>query len=299
MTTASSTPAAAARSKSASAGEALAPFDDALRSRFPSREALLAEARAQTQAQRTRNRSAARTGAGALLAVAVALLWWADPAWQRQEVRTAVGEQATWSLADGSSVTLNTASVLEVQTRLRSRRFALLQGEAAFQVAHGWRPFEVQAGAVAVRDIGTAFGVRRLSGAADSGAQVTVYEGAVEVRGPGDAQPRVLRAGQTITSGAPGTPAARTVDSAVAGAWRDGRLVFDGTPLAEAMAELQRYRSAPIVLADPRVGALRLSGEYDMKGIEALIDALPQALPVTVQRRADGSVQIATRDKKH
>lgn len=300
MSTANSAPpaATAARSKAPPAGDALAPFEDALRSRFPSREALLAEARAQTQARRARGRRSARTGAGALLAVAVALLWWADPAWQREEVRTSVGEQVTWSLADGSTITLNTGSVLQVQTRLRSRRFALLQGEAAFHVAHGWRPFEVQAGAVAVRDIGTAFGVRRLTDAVDSGAQVTVYEGAVEVRSSqSDAPPRVLLAGQTIISGVgAGTPAVRKVDPAVAGAWREGRLVFDGTPLADAVAELQRYRSAPIVLADPRVGALRLSGEYDARGLESLIDALPQALPVAVQRRGDGSVHISARD---
>ncbi len=310
MPAATSTPAARSSAPAAAAtppGDALAPFEDALRSRFPSREALLAEARAQTQAQRSRGRSAARASAGALLAVAVALLWWVDPAWQREEVRTAVGEQATWTLADGSTITLNTASVLQVQTRLRTRRFVLLQGEAAFHVAHGWRPFEVQAGAVAVRDIGTAFGVRRLSGAANSGAQVTVYEGAVEVRtsanGPGDAAPRVLRAGQAVTAGAgPGNAPLRNVDPAVAGAWRTGRLVFDGMPLADAVAELQRYRSAPLVLADPRatgVGALRLSGEYDAKGIEALIDALPQALPVAVQRRGDGSVQISSAARDH
>ena len=309
--------AVAHRSKAAPAGDALAPFEDALRGRFPSREELLAEARAQTAAQRARGRRSARRGAGALLAVAVALLWWADPAWQREEVRTAAGEQATWSLADGSTITLNTGSVLEVQTRLRSRRLALRQGEAAFHVVHGWRPFEVQAGAVVVRDIGTAFGVRRLTDAADSGARVTVYEGAVEVRsssgsnGQTDGAPLVLRAGQAATAGAGGgAPAVRQVDPATAGAWRQGRLVFDGTPLAEVVAELQRYRSAPIVLAAPQgggvgggdgrgVGALRLSGEYDAKGIEALIDALPQALPVAVQRHADGSVHIAAQAKKH
>jgi len=266
--------------------DAIAPFEDALRERFASREELLAEARATTLRQRGRRSSA---GTAVLMAALVAGLWWADPAWRTEEIRTATGEQARWTLRDGSTIALNIASVLRVETRLRTRSFVLEQGEAAFHAAHGWRPFIVQAGAATVRDIGTVFNVRRVGG----GANVTVIEGSVEVSAPGR-PPQRLTAGQALD--AAGTGPAQPVRQSppgVAVAWQQGRLVFDGTPLADALAEIQRYRAAPIVLADARAGRLRLSGEYDIRHIEALIDALPQALPVAVQRSPDGGVRVA------
>lgn len=273
-----------ARSRPAPA-DVIEPFEDALRERFATREALLAEARAATR----RRRGAVRGGSVALIAGLVAGLWWADPAWRTEEIRTAVGEQSRWTLRDGSALALNTGSVLKVESRLRTRRFVLEQGEAAFHVAHGWRPFIVQAGTATVRDIGTAFNVRRLG----DGADVVVLEGRVEVRRPGQ-PPQVLPAGQALAVAGDGpSPAVRRVAPETAGAWQQGRLVFDGTPLAEALAEIQRYRAAPIVLADERAGRLRLSGEYDIRRVEALIDTLPQALPVTVQRAPDGSVRVA------
>jgi len=264
--------------------DGLAPFEDALRERFPSRSDLLAEARALTQ----RRRTARRAVPPLLLAAAVACAWWADPAWRTEEIRTAVGERTQWSMRDGSTLALNTGSVLKVESRLRSRRFVLEQGEAAFHVAHGWRPFIVRAGEVSVRDIGTAFNVRRHGG----GAEITVLEGAVEVSEPGR-PPRTLTAAQAMSAGlADGPQSLRAVDADRVGAWQQGRLVFDATPLDAALAEIGRYRPAPIELADAQAGRLRLSGAYDINDIEGLIDLLPQVLLVSVARRPDGSVRV-------
>lgn len=263
----------------------LAPFEDALRERFPSRADLLAEAQAQT----LRRRSMRRIATPLLLAAAVGGLWWADPAWRTEEIRTAIGERTQWSMRDGSTLALNTGSVLKVETRLRSRRFVLEQGEAAFRVAHGWRPFIVRAGNVSVRDIGTVFNVRRQR----AGAEVTVLEGAVEVGAPG-VPTRTLTAAQSLSAGRQDgdAPSIRTVDVSRVGAWQEGRLVFDATPLAVALAEIGRYRQAPIALADAQTGRLRLSGAFDVNGIEQLIDLLPQVLPVSVARQPDGSVRV-------
>ena len=59
--------------------------------------------------------------------------------------------------------------------------------------------------------------------------------------------------------------------------------------------ELQRYRKAPITLTDAKLGKLRISGAYDINGIESLIDTLPISVPVKVHRQADGSVMIKPR----
>lgn len=281
--------------------DALQPFAQALAAHFPPPQQLLAEARAQTARQRRRRQVSTTTGT----ALAVALLagtWWWDPAWRTQELRTAIGERSSATLSDGSTVQLNTDTVLQVQSRLRSRQLVLLRGEALFSVGKGWadtwKPFVVHAPGARVRDIGTTFNVQ----VRDHDTRVTVIEGAVEVSRPdgdaGNAAPRRVNAGQAwtgTTMGAAALPPVATADPAQTIAWQRGKLIFDGTPLADALAEVQRYRHAPIRVLDEHAARMRVSGEYDLTGIEALIDVLPATLPVRVQRAADGSVTVESR----
>ncbi len=261
---------------------------DALRGLVPSREELLREARAQTERQHARRKAAARAALPAVLVALVAGAWWADPVLRTETLQTAIGQQARWEMHDGSRIQLDTASTVQVEIRLASRRFVLEAGAAAFVAAHGWRSFVVEAGDTRVRDIGTAFDVRREG----AGAQVIVTEGAVEVTRGRTAL--VLHAGQFVRPDALEAGQGRVPQEATA--WQQGRMAFDGTPLADAVRQIQRYRSAPVTLADdPALAALRLSGDYDVQGVEALIDALPQALPVRVRRAADGAVHIGAR----
>lgn len=254
---------------------------------WPSREAIVQEAR--TQRQATRRGRAKAAAQAAVLALAVATLWIADPRWSSEPLQTAVGERASWTLADGSRIDLNTDTRLRVDMHLRSRRFVLTQGEARFEATHTWRAFLVQAGETTVRDIGTVFNVRHLS----DGVRVSVVEGAVEVRHGADQQ--VLVAPQQVDTRPGGLAPVRPDGAPRAQAWREGRLVFDATPLAEVAAELSRYRARPVHVADAAAGRLRLSGAYDAQALEGLIDALPLSLPVSVRRLPDGSVSIASR----
>lgn len=283
------------------ATDALQPFVEGLSRHFAPRDALLAEARAQTARQRQRKRIASTAGTSLVVAL-LGGTWWLDPAWRTQELRTAVGERSSATLSDGSTVQLNTDTVLQVQSRLRSRQLVLLQGEALFRVGKGWteawKPFIVHAPGARVRDIGTAFNVRTRQ----RDTQVTVLEGAVEVSRPGaadgDAGPLRVDAGQAwivASAGAAARPWVSSADAAQVTAWQRGKLVFDGTPLADALAEVQRYRRAPVRVLDERAARMRVSGEYDVAGIEVLIDALPATLPVRVQRAADGSVLVESR----
>ncbi|RYY64384.1 MAG: DUF4974 domain-containing protein, partial [Comamonadaceae bacterium] len=210
---------------------------------------------------------------------------------------------------------LNTASRVEVAQHLRSRRLTLTAGEAAFTVAHTpwhaalpWleRPFTVAAGDVVVQDIGTVFTVRRETPAVGSDANsngngettVTVLQGQVRVHSAaGNAAPVDLSAGQSLRAGSDPTrwPAPQVVNPLTVGAWREGRLVLDATPLADAVAEMQRHRRAPIVLADQDAGALRISGQFDLDRLDQLIDLLPRLAPVRVDHRPDGGMEIASR----
>ncbi|WP_437880174.1 FecR family protein [Pseudomonas sp. LRF_L74] len=269
------------------ARDPLAPFEQALRARVPSREALLAEAKAQTARQQRRKRLAG--GALSILLLGGAV-WLIDPAWRSEDVLTAIGQRHSLTLADGSQVQLNSASHLRVEQRLRSRQFELLEGEATFSVTHGPKPFIVRSQGVAVRDIGTVFNVRSDS----RGVAVAVLEGAVEVSASALSS-RQLHGGEQVLASDGAISATTFADSERVTAWQHGKLRFDGTPLRDVIADIQRYRQAPIRLADERLGGLRMSGEYDSAAIESLVNLLPSILPVRIARVADGSVVVSGR----
>lgn len=273
------------------APEACHPFDavlqaerEALRALFP-----LPPARA----PRGTGRQALRNGgvAALVLAAATGALLWADPAWRTEHHATATGERRDVPLADGSTLTLDTATALDVAWHLRSRRVALRQGQARFAVAPStWRPFEVAAAGARIRVVGTVFDVRRTQ----ERVQVTVLQGRVAVRGPGDAgAPQLLAPGQRLRLEGGRATAPQAVDAAQAGAWQQGRLVFDRTPLRDALAEAQRYRGGAIRLHDDgRLGGHAVSGVFETARTDQMLDLLPRIAPARVQRHADGSVDI-------
>ncbi len=265
----------------------MAPFEQALRNRVPSRDALLAEAKAQSARQRRRKQALGGGLAVLLLAVTV---WSFDPAWDSQNVRTAVGQRDNLQLADGSRVMLNGATQLRIERRLRSRQIELLAGEATFTVEHDDEPFIVRSQGVLVRDIGTVFNVR----SDERGVAVAVLEGAVEVSS-GQSPVRRLNGGQQLQARKGRVGAAETADLDRVTAWQHGKLRFDGTPLSDVISDIQRYHAAPVRLADPRLGSLRVSGEFDSDAVDTLLDLLPAILPVMLARGGDGSVTISAR----
>lgn len=266
------------------AGDKLSPYENALRAHFPSREAILREAKAQS-----RRRRRLKAAIGTVLSILLVSAWLIDPVLQSDQFTTAIGQQTTHTLLDGSVITLNTHTVVRTETRLRSQHIALIQGEASFQVAHSWRPFMVYANHATIRDIGTVFNVRHIQ----EGVTVTVTEGAVEVSTPTARQ--ILTQNQTVTTRHDSIEPVQSMTATTAAAWLQGKLIFDGTPLREAIAEIQRYRQAPIIIQDEKAARLRISGEYDIQGVESLIDTLPVGIAVKIQRAPDNTVTIQSR----
>jgi transmembrane sensor len=263
------------------------PFEDALRACLPSREEILREAKAQTARRRLRRRQ----GVAAACVALCAGLWAWNPVLKERTVVVAAGVPRAWTAHDGTVVALDSRSSLTMRLRLRSRELRLNAGQAVLDVAANWRPLRVHVGDTVIRDIGTVFRVRREG---DAG-QVAVLEGRVEVSGPsGRAE---LGAGQSLDLGT-----LRPLPASVAGleretAWREGRLRFDGTPLPDVLALLSHYRAAPVRWeGGPVAGpAPRLSGEYRIRDVEALIDSLPAILPLRIDRRPDGTVLVSAR----
>lgn len=260
----------------------LQPFAQALRERVPSREALLAEGKALTRQRRTARNV---MGSGVLSLMLLVSAWTLDPAWRSEEVQVAFGQLTRLTLADGTTVLINSGSHLRIEHRLRSRQLELVRGEALFTVVHDDTPFTVRSQGVTVKDIGTVFDVR----SDERGVRVGVIEGVVEVSNAQSA-PQRLVAGEQMHASAQTTGPVLPLRLDALAAWQHGKLRFDGTPLGEVVADLQHYRQAPIRVADAHAAQLRLSGEFDSASVEALIELLPSILPVRVQRDAHAGV---------
>jgi transmembrane sensor len=234
---------------------------------------------------RTVSRRAWLAGSGAAIAAAMA---GAGVLILREDrFGTRVGEVRRVPLKDGSTVAINTASEVDVAFRREQRTVRLRTGEAWFQVAHDQqRPFVVEAGAVRVRAVGTAFSVRRRP----DGAEVLVTEGVVEVWTEGlVAAPARLAAGQGVfvaESAGPRPAAAPTaVDRKLE--WRYGKIDLAGETLREAVADFNRYNDRKLVIADPRIADERLYGVFNMGGPEAFAAAVGASLGVEVEDRGD------------
>ncbi|MFT0531975.1 FecR family protein [Castellaniella hirudinis] len=278
----------ARRARRRPAADPFMPYEDVLRARLPSREDVLREAKAQSAQRRLRRRQ----GVAAACVALCAGLWVWNPVLRERTVSVAAGAPRAWTARDGTVIALDSRSVLTLQRRLRTRDLRLDAGQAVLTVAPNWRPLRVMAGDAVIRDIGTTFRVRR----AGAGAQVAVLEGRVEVSSP--AGRAVLDAGQAVDADTLRRMPASVPALERETAWREGRLRFDGTPLAEVLAVLDHYRAAAVVWTGdqpPDAAAWRLSGDYRIRDVESLIDSLPLMMPLRIERRPDGAVWVSPR----
>jgi transmembrane sensor len=201
--------------------------------------------------------------------------------------QVAKGQRQVFALADGSSMELNTDSMVRVQINPWRRKVELLRGEAFFKVVHNSQiPFEVRAGNVAIRDIGTAFEVYKKAGQ----VLVAVQEGVVEVETQGRHR---LNAGQQITYTESGDIlTVEPQDIANLTAWRQGQLVFRGRRLDDVLAEVGRYHDKHIRLQDSKLAALRVSGTFPTDRLDSLLNAVARILPVSVERLGNDHIVL-------
>ncbi len=210
---------------------------------------------------------------------------------------TQVGGLRKLTLPDGSLVQLNTDSAVTVHYTTAERRVSLVRGEAHFQVTKNpARPFIVSASGVAVRAVGTAFDVRMRP----ESIEVLVTEGRVRLNDTTDgksllpfavndgAEP-LLEAGQrAVVPLAGATPAAvaavPTTEMGQALAWQSRQLEFAATPLAEVVAEFNRYNRHKLVIADPRLATQRFGGTFPVDDTEALVRLLEANFGVVAER---------------
>lgn len=198
---------------------------------------------------------------------------------------TAVGEQKTVTLADGSQVILNTDTALSVAYTATGRYLTLKHGQAVFKVAADRnRPFEVATDTSVVKALGTVFDVQEES----HGTRITVEEHVVGVKGLHDqdysANARIHAGQQAVYTNAHGLEAAVTIDAKQSSAWQRGKLIFKSQPLAEVTAELNRYFPGRIQILDGGLATLRVSGVFPINDQAATLNMIEQLLPLKITR---------------
>lgn len=208
-----------------------------------------------------------------------------------REVTAGVGQQVRVTLGDGTRVVLGPASRLRFAERFRRVRAVELEGEAVFDVTPDRaRPFRVTAGLSITEVLGTRFGVKAYP--EDGYAEVVVAEGQVAVSGGADrsATPTVhLTPGLAVRiepDGTAGPVVEVPADDILA--WTEGRLVYHGAPLAEVVRSLERRFGVRIALADPELGALRLTAEFRQPAAAEVVQLIARSLGLEYRRTPDG-----------
>jgi transmembrane sensor len=210
------------------------------------------------------------------------------------EYASGPGEGHSIELADGSKVRLDAGTRLSVRIDPLSRHVILHQGEAEFDVAHETlRPFTVAARDLKVRDLGTRFTVRHR---ADK-VRVVLLEGAADIRDSASGRVlTVLKPGQQVESPAKGaTLRLSTANLGRVLAWRDRQAVFEDTPLAEALAEVEQRTGVRMRLTDPALAGLKVSGVFHTADISGLLNALTLLHPLSWHQTAPGEYQVEPR----
>lgn len=225
-----------------------------------------------------------------------------------QAFSTAVGQQATITLPDGSTLTLNTDTRVRTVANRDRRLVYLDRGQAFFRVAKDpHHPFVVTAGGRTVTALGTAFEVR-----VDDGAlKVVLVEGRVRVE---SARPQTPQPPEGASATEIPAPAASMTTDMSAGSqlvapddadwrltrtnvaretsWLRGQIIFDDEALGDVVAELNRYSTRKMAFADKRLAERRISGIYTPGDVHGFALALRDANVAGVKEEPDGRIRI-------
>lgn len=241
------------------------------------------------------------TGAGLALLLVCGLtgfLWWQPLhsatyiAANDKRIDTLLADKSRLQLAEGSRATA---------TMYRTRReVELAQGRARFEISPDpARPLTVRAGALRITVVGTRFTVHHTTGPRGPGVRIAVEEGKVKVARAGwfvsSGDTVNLVAGQAIDGAADGTlgPVAPLLPADLA-AWHERRVSFDNATLAQVLGEFGKFGDTRLIVRDPAVAALRVTGTFDLLRPDRFAQLLPQALPVRLAQ-AGGHTEIRAR----
>ncbi|MDB9999457.1 FecR domain-containing protein [Porticoccaceae bacterium] len=238
---------------------------------------------------------------------------------------TALGEQQTIDLPDGSTIQINTNSQVEVSYTETARIIRLVHGEAYFDVApNKQKPFSVYAGNGVVTAVGTAFSVfldndkidviveegsvalasrpgglnlsgSNLSGSNLNGSNSSRNNNIAQANSQPQAPLGEITAGQkavfekTVESLEMVAPAAMQRKLS----WLQGRLSFAGEPLSVVVASVSRYTGVTIDIDDPGLRQLPIAGSFNVGEVDAMIEALEIMIDLRIERVGPKRLRIS------
>ncbi len=222
---------------------------------------------------------------------------------------TAIGEQSTIHLPDGSQLVLNTNTRVQVKFTDRYRLLKLDRGELHVVVAPDeFRPLSVIAGDRIIQAIGTAFNIEIREDheielvVTDGKVLIGIYEG--HQPGGGHSVPVILppssmtvSAGEetVLTSAEYELDTIETDEIAVKLSWREGNLIFRGETLEDAVAEIGRYTAVEFVILDEESKNVRVAGMFKAGDVNGLLVALEKNFNVTNRRIGDKQILLRGR----
>jgi len=253
-------------------------------------------------------------GAAAIAAIAIALgmvLQRSPSGYGSATYQTGIGEQRVVELPDNSRIALDVVTCLRVRYSVDARVVELAEGRAQFSVARDpKRPFRVEAGANTILAIGTSFTVEYV----DKEIHVALLEGKVAVsiattptkpaaaqdtrapQAPIQARTFELTSGEALWVRPDGqTVVTPCADLEAATAWRQGKIIFRGEPLGEAVRRLNRYSRFQLEIEDARLMEVLVSGVFEAGDTPAFVEAVQLYLPVTADYSQPGVVHLRPR----
>ena len=198
----------------------------------------------------------------------------------RADYRTAKGQIQRQKLQDGTLLSLNTDSAVNVKFDDQQRLVRLWYGEIAITTGKDdlQRPFRVQTRQGQLTALGTEFTVTQLS----DETHLSVHQHAVEVRLASEPhQIRVIQQGEMLVFSASQFGHVQPLNNESA-SWTQGVLSFSDKPLEEVITTLSRYRPG-ILRCDPAIAGLRLTGTFPLGNTDAVLNAIAKTLPVKIQ----------------
>jgi transmembrane sensor len=225
---------------------------------------------------------------------------------------TAIGQQKTIFLSDGSSIQLNTNTRVDVTSTLQARQLRLSRGEAFFTAAPDPnRMFKVLVGNSVVRAIGTEFAIH-LEGQT---VNLVVTKGAVEVSSATDtklfsdpssiegASPQSdlgrLEAGEAtrFEGGSVGIQIEKLSEQELQRrlAWQEGYLAFSGEPLADVVTQLNRYSTIQLSIGEPKLKVLPIGGNFKIGDLDGVLDLFQSTLGVRARWEGDHHVVLESK----
>jgi len=219
-----------------------------------------------------------------------------------QHVQTALGQTYTVRLVDGSTVTLDSDTSLDVEVSWRQRNVSLTRGQALFHVAkEAERPFVVTAAGNAVTATGTAFDIR----IDENRFMVLLTEGHLHVQTPAtDSEPAEqtdLNAGHQLISWVGGERRVSRLDApsqARVLSWTTGTLSFVHTPLAQVADELNRYSAKKVAIA-PELAATPIDGVFRTGDVDGFVRLLEKGRLARVQKDTNLTITLGPRKISH